>query len=93
VLVSVDSARKGSIWEKLEAGLKGAGVPNRPNTQTKEGGTVFDVSTSKGTMPVRVMPGSAKNPPRVVMGTKGSPQTPDGTRDHKVKRRTKAISP
>ena len=65
---------------KLEAGLQGADVPNRPNTQTAEGGTIYDVNTANGPMPVRVMPGGSKNPPRVVMGTKESPRTPDGVR-------------
>jgi hypothetical protein len=66
---------------QLEQGLKGAGIPSRPNTQTKEGGTIYDVPTKAGTnMPVRVMPGSATNGPRVVMGTKDSPRTADGVR-------------
>lgn len=66
--------------DKLESGLQGAGDPSRPTRQTKEGGTIYDVSTANGSMPVRVMPGGSKNPTRVVMGTKESPRTPDGVR-------------
>lgn len=66
---------------RLEQGFKDAGFPSRPNTQTKEGGTVYDIPTQAGTnMPVRVMPGSATNGPRVVMGTNDSPRTADGVR-------------
>ena len=62
-----------------EKGFQQAGFPSTSSTQTKEGGTIYEVPTKAGTsMPVRVMPGSNTNPKRIVMGTKQSPRTADG---------------
>lgn len=68
----------GRRWVSFRSPEKVPGTGNLP--QTKEGGTIYDVKTPGGTMPVRVMPGSSHNPPRVVLGTKDSPRNLDGVR-------------